>query len=253
MVKILPVPYNAYYYSVTQIEAQSHGKAPKPSTQLYATGFFFIHQARIYLITNRHVVIYEKEGRYPDHLKFYIHMSKDNPKLTKDITIPLYGDEKKLWLEHIDNDPSDDKKIIDVAAIDVHKELIDYYDHIECWSTKNTQITLESVFNSFINVSLIGYPLGFYDKENMLPINRSGTLASMYGQNFNDRPRFLVDIITHKGCSGAPVYLAMGDGKHLWGDLLGVLSGTEGQLNLGYVWYSYLIPQIIEKKHLDGS
>lgn len=249
----MSLKYNAYYYSVTQIESQSHGQAPQPSTHLLASGFFFAHRGKKYLITNRHIVINEKTGMFPDHLKFYIHLNKDDPKSIRYVSVPLYKDCRKLWLEHVDNDPSDDKKIIDVVAIEISSEMNHYDKCINYWSTKNMELHDASLYNSFINISLIGYPLGFYDEENMLPIKRSGAIASLYGADFRERPRFLVDIITHKGCSGSPVFLEIGDGNHLYGDLLGVLSGAKAGLNLGYAWHSYLITQIIERKQLDDK
>jgi len=54
--------------SVTIIEMIATGLAPKPSTLGTATGFFFESNDRKFLVTNRHVVINERIGKYPDNL-----------------------------------------------------------------------------------------------------------------------------------------------------------------------------------------
>ena len=238
--------YNPYFYSVTQLYTSCEGYAPKSSILTKATGFFYVHEARFYLITNRHVIIDEKNERYPDSVRLYVHLNKEKPEDIKYVTKRIY-DEKRApwWLEHKSNVKGN---IVDVIAIPIHDEIIDYAKSIAYWSEKNLPRDGASYLNSFINLSFLGYPLGFYDEKNNLPVKRSGTPASVYGIPFDGRPRFLLDVISHPGASGSPVCLPIGD--LLDGDLVGILSGSHPKTGLAYVWYSFLIPEIINDNNL---
>ncbi len=235
--------YNSYFYSVTQLHTLCNGFAPLPSTLIKATGFFYIQKGRFYLITNRHVIIDEEKGIYGDSVRFYVHLNKEKPDDVKYLTVRLYGEDKKpLWLEHTANIKN---SIIDVIAIPIHDEIIDYHDSIEFWSEKNQPLEGVGYLNSFINLSYVGYPLGFFDEINKLPLKRSGTPSSLYGIEFRKKQRFLLDVISHPGASGSPVYLPIGS-EIMTGDLIGVLSGSHPGTGLVYVWYSSLIPEIID-------
>jgi len=54
-------------------------------------------------------------------------------------------------------------------------------------------------------VSVVGYPLGWRDKVNRLPLWKTGHIASEPGEDFDGQPRFLVDITGRQGMSGSPV------------------------------------------------
>lgn len=56
------------------------------------------------------------------------------------------------------------------------------------------------------NVTMIGYPIGLYDKVHNLPIARRGALATPFLIDFNGRPEFVVDIGAFRGSSGSPVF-----------------------------------------------
>jgi len=114
---------------------------------------------------------------------------------------------------------------------------------------------------------IIGYPRGFSDAVNNLPIARNGLLASQYGLKFDGLPLCLVDANLHPGMSGSPVFakqsniwrsgpsrtLAIGRGDNTY--FLGVFSATvstilsdstQEPLGLGFVWYGNLIEDIID-------
>jgi len=195
------------------------------------------------MITNRHVIIDEDKEIYGDSVRFYVHLNKEKPDDVKYLTVRLYDEDKQpLWLEHTSNAK---KSIVDVVAIPIHDEIIEYNDSIEFWSEGNQPRDGVEYLNSFINLSYIGYPLGFFDEINKLPLKRSGTPSSVYGIDFRNKPRFLLDVISHSGASGSPVYLPIGSDIRA-GDLVGVLSGSHPGTGLVYVWYSSLIPEIID-------
>jgi hypothetical protein len=90
-------------------------------------------------------------------------------------------------------------------------------------------------------VTLLGYPDGFYDERNYLPVARRGTTATPIWVDWNGKPEFLVDIAGFSGNSGGPVllydpgaYPIRGGGLSLVGrlHLVGVLWGVFEQKNL---------------------
>lgn len=54
-------------------------------------------------------------------------------------------------------------------------------------------------------VSVVGYPLGFRDRANKLPVWKTGHIASEPDVDFDGDPRFLIDITGRPGMSGSPV------------------------------------------------
>lgn len=123
------------------------------------------------------------------------------------------------------------------------------------------------------DVLIAGYPRGFYDDVNMYPIVKSGIIASRWGANFQGRPLFLVDAKLFPGSSGSvvlskPVNIAVINKKLSYNEdkqfvFLGIFSGEpfvshrpiefedmilikKDSFNVGHVWYSSLVPDIIE-------
>ncbi len=120
---------------------------------------------------------------------------------------------------------------------------------------------------------VIGYPRGFYDQVNLYPIVKSGIIASRWGASFNGNPYFLIDAKLFPGSSGSvviskPSSIAYEGGQIFYNKekqfaFLGVFSGEPYQehqpielddltiirksgYNVGVVWYSYLIEEIIQ-------
>jgi hypothetical protein len=56
-------------------------------------------------------------------------------------------------------------------------------------------------------VLFIGYPKGFWDTTNCLPIVRRGITASPFGVDFDGQRQFLIDAPVYPGSSGSPVVL----------------------------------------------
>ena len=54
-------------------------------------------------------------------------------------------------------------------------------------------------------VHAIGYPLGWKDRANKLPVWKAGHVASEPEEQFDSEPRILIDITGRLGLSGAPV------------------------------------------------
>ena len=57
----------------------------------------------------------------------------------------------------------------------------------------------------------MGYPFGWHDEVNNLPIARVGHLSSPFKIPFRGKPVMLGDIETHQGMSGGPVFIRLED------------------------------------------
>ena len=106
---------------------------------------------------------------------------------------------------------------------------------------------------------IVGYPLGFSDDINNLPVYRKGMIASSYPVEFEQYPYFLIDSNLHEGTSGSPVLnspnnmLTDSQGRGLHSNkslLLGIHSAEhvveEEPLGLCVIWYPKVITEIIE-------
>ena len=111
------------------------------------------------------------------------------------------------------------------------------------------------------NVLILGFPLGFHDALNNLPIVRSATIASSFSHPFKGEPYFLTDARLHRGMSGSPVIvktpgLLRANDTHApeW-RLLGIHSSSldvsdrdpsqDERLALNTTWYASLIPEML--------
>lgn len=69
-------------------------------------------------------------------------------------------------------------------------------------------------------IIFIGYPTGFFDKTNFLPVMRSGTIASIPYIDFENKKQILIDAQVFPGSSGSPVFVEV-EGQY---KLLGIVS-----------------------------
>jgi len=114
------------------------------------------------------------------------------------------------------------------------------------------------------DVIVMGYPLGFSDSTNNLPLFRTASIASVYGVNFQGLERCILDGNIQPGMSGSPIFMKPtparinknGVASFLSSSidayfLLGILSqaipvpvgpGAEAYIGLADCWY----PDILE-------
>ena len=230
------------------------------------TGFFYGNKNSlgiidtVFLVTNYHVVTGNSPGstqpRQGDRIVFYIHKDQDDPKEVKQIALPLYSlAGTPLWeqsTEHADAD------VVLLALPKAAFEGIAMFVFIDDHTRTDIRIRPTSP------ATLLGYPYGFSDTTNKLPVWKTGHVASEPQVDFNGKPAFLVDVSAFPGMSGSPV-LAVANGVYEDESqimrtgrvvrLLGVFSAmpvvrsqTPGQadvsLQLGYVWKASLIADL---------
>lgn len=113
------------------------------------------------------------------------------------------------------------------------------------------------------DVLVIGYPKGFFDTFNKLPVLKTGVLNTPLGLHFNGLDAFLLDFKYYAGSSGsliiskptrlaydaagllqtntAPQYLFLGvyQGEEVWNDI------APESADLGLGWYYYMVQEAI--------
>ncbi|MEO9528424.1 serine protease [Roseibium sp.] len=219
-----------------------------------ASGFFFRREERLFLVTNRHVVIDDASDHHPTRLEIELHNNPDNLAESIWWSMPLYRDGVSLWRQGTDTAGE-----IDVAVIEVDKSslpenltyrafgpehLVKPQDHVEIGSS----------------ILVVGFPLGFHDTLHHMPVVRQAVVASSFGFRFQGMGYFLTDARTHRGISGAPVVMRAPELDSLEGDLpwnlLGVHSarldvGTRDMeldeaLGLNCAWYADILLTLTE-------
>lgn len=209
------------------------------------TGFYFaLSQGTgsvLFLVTNHHVLTgygpTENKPPMGNNIVFYLHKDANHPGMTKEIRFPLFTKNKKpVWLG------SKDLPEADVAVIPVVSSLVadvKVFGITSDWTTANIKLRPTST------VTLIGYPYGYYDKKNCLPIWKTGSMASEPDTDFEGKPLLLVDISAFPGMSGSPAF-AIAHGAY---------EMIEGPTTVGHV-QKFLgifasMPLITENKYLE--
>jgi hypothetical protein len=237
-------------FVTTRLEIQKGG-----GTIGGATGFFFHDGGREFLATNRHVVVDEEGGQHPDALKMLLHANRADLKATKPVVARLQRSGAPTWLQH----PDYDLLKCDVVLVPMDPTTLDQQNLMNFKGASITCTTSEIInthlVNPFGDLAIVGYPRGFHDAANNLPVYRRASVASCYGVDFNGMPYFLVDANLHPGTSGSPV---VNTHHTLWGGpkaytLFGVHSAqhvVRGEpLGLNVVWYANLLPEIARQIH----
>lgn len=224
-----------------------------------ATGFFYLKDDAVYLITNRHVLRDEQKGHRPDTLRLRMHADPNDLAKNVDFDLPLYSKGVSLWFTH----PIYPNPPIDIAVVTLDQARIKL-GHFFRGLSKQNFLPDNLVIGPGEDVMAIGFPRGLSDSTHNLPILRNAMIASAYGVPFQGQPMFLIDANLHPGMSGSAVLTKP---KNTWQTkegatailtgtpiyLLGVHSATLSSnlptgvepLGLGTVWYANLIEEII--------
>jgi Trypsin-like peptidase domain len=214
-----------------------------------ATGFFFERDGRLYVVTNRHVVLDEPSKHHPDRVEIELHVNPENLGDTVQFSIPLYKEGKSTWREGMDSAGA-----IDVVALLLERDVLPKKMLYQAFKPEQLFRKLDQV-EIGASVLIVGFPLGVYDTLHRLPVARQASVASSFGIRFQGKGCFLTDARLHRGTSGAPVVmrkLAPGDGrKDFPWMLLGVHasrldvvnrdSSQDESLDLNFAWYADIL------------
>jgi S1-C subfamily serine protease len=214
-----------------------------------ATGFFFERDGRLFLVTNRHVVLDEASDHRPDRLQIELHVDPDNAALTTNFIIPLYQGNQPAWLEGIDPAGT-----VDVVAVQLERPALPEKLLIKPFTADHLIEQLDEI-EVGTRVLIVGFPLGFHDTLHHLPVVRQAVIASAFGLRFQGQGYFLTDAQMHRGTSGAPVVARQTGQRSGRGDLPWMLLGVHAarmdvknrdveqdeRLNLNCAWYADII------------
>ena len=190
-------------YTTAKIDIESRN-APRS----FGTGFFYeaplndgTGRVILLLISNKHVFKNAKG-------KLIISLNrKKEPNKGAGETTPNFGDIVPFEMEEFDDryfvHPNQE---VDLACVNV--------SHIA--STDVFYRSLTPGFLTAINYDLVaagseiifvGYPQGYYDKANNLPLIRKGSIASMPHVDFDGKGQVVIDVQIFPGSSGSPVFV----------------------------------------------
>lgn len=234
-----------------------------------------------WFITNRHVVLHKDANGKDvllDKMVFCLRkISSDQNVEWFEISLSKEELKESLRLHPDEN--------VDVVAINISKKIRDIIDAISRKDLENNICIPTTLSNRDLpdekpipievtsDIIVASYPKGFYDTTNKFPIIKSGIVASAWGFYFKGLPMFEIDAQLFPGSSGGlviskPTNFGFANGQILKTEskefvFLGVYSGeysfqeeiqTDNKpikinksYGLGNVWYSHLIPQIIDK------
>lgn len=236
---------------------------------------------KYWLVTNRHVILPQIDNveYVPDRFTFHLRKNVGGTIMWEAI---ILSKDQLLSLAKFHQDSA-----VDVGLIDISGFIQTIINNIADKKIENNILLPTTLSNNNLpenqpitidvtsDIIVASYPKGFYDKLNKFPIVKSGIVASAWGLNFNGSPIFQIDAQLFPGSSGGlvlskPTHIAMINGNLSYSEtkqfvLLGIYSGEfkwyeeieigdkkykmGNSYGLGNVWYSNLIPQIIN----DGT
>jgi S1-C subfamily serine protease len=164
-----------------------------------ASGFFFLRDDRLFVVTSRHVLFDETSSHFPDRIEIELHIDDDNLTRSTGFSMLLYRDGKQVWRQG--SDASGD---IDVAVIEIDRSALPEPTIYRAFTPAHLP-GARDLIETGASVLVVGFPLGFHDTLHHMPVVRQGVIASSFGLRFQGQGFFLTDARTHRGASGSPV------------------------------------------------
>jgi len=219
-----------------------------------ATGFFFARDDKLFLVTNRHVVLDEASDHRPNWLKIELHVDPENVAVTTQFAIPLYRGTEPVWRQGVDSAGT-----VDVVALQLERAALPNKLLLQPFTSDHLVEQLDEI-EVGTRVLVVGFPLGFHDTLHHLPVVRQAVIASAFGIRFQGQGYFLTDAQMHRGTSGAPVVARMttqrSGRRELPWMLLGIHAARmdvtnrdteqDERLNLNCAWYADVIMTLTE-------
>jgi hypothetical protein len=209
------------------------------------TGFFFSYPAEPgkalqVLVTNKHVVA--NAVAYD----LYFHEAEGEPGEHFRPSGKIHGFRLRILDQGWFNHPSDDVDLCAMPIEPFRQEAERAGKKLFLTTLSTEHIPDDHVIHQLLaleTVTMIGYPIGLWDKVNNLPISRRGMTASHPRVDFNGKRIGVVDIAAFPGSSGSPVLIVNEGGYAIPG---GFVAGGSRILLLGIL---YAGPQF----EADGS
>lgn len=213
-----------------------------------ASGFYFQRGERLFIVTSRHIVVDEASQHFPTRIEIELHTDPANLAQSTNYSIPLYRNGNSIWRQGKDSAGEIDVAVVEIERPSLPKTTVYQAFTPDHLAGENDRVEIGS------SLLVVGFPLGFHDTLHHMPVARHAIIASSYGMRFQGEGYFLTDARTHRGTSGAPIVMRVGDQKRLgtlpW-LLLGVHSarldvGTrdlklDEALGLNCAWYADIL------------
>ncbi|WP_323001415.1 serine protease [Denitromonas sp.] len=193
-----------------------------------ATGFYFARGDRLFLVTSRHVMFDEPSGHFPDRIEIELHTNPANNVESTGFSMLLYRDGKSMWRQGEDSAGE-----VDVAVLEIDRAALPSTASFKAFTPQHLLSHLDQV-EVGSSLLVVGFPLGFHDTLNHMPVVRQAIIASSFGLRFQGKGYFLTDARTHRGTSGAPVVMRVDAPSPELGDLPWMLLGVHSaRLDVG--------------------
>jgi S1-C subfamily serine protease len=228
-------------------------KPPQALGVMSGTGFLMfgevgISKAKVYLVTNRHIL--PPEGRAKDIQLRMVVRQNDGAAKIEEISVPIVGsDGKYLPSVRLHPDPATDVAAVNIATAAFGSKFESLIEAIKTGKYLNRSMLLpaQKMRSEGIGVGsqvyILGYPAAIFDPRNVFPVLRVGVISTdpQDGFSFNQELQrtlhfpehingFLLDANIYPGSSGSLVVLApenCGCGKAPARPyILGIISGS---------------------------
>lgn len=145
---------------------------------------FFEHDARLYLVTSRHVLDDKSSQHFPDRIEIELHTHSDNIAISTGFSMPLYQDGQQVWCQGCDTAGE-----IDVAVIEINRAALPNTAVYHAFTPQHLPDPSEQV-EIGSSLLVVDFPLGFHDTLHHIPVMRQVIVASSFGLRFKDEGYF---------------------------------------------------------------
>lgn len=247
------------------------------SRMAHATGFFYRHNDRQYLVTNWHVVsgrnpltglLESQQGYIPQRISFHgfeVFRNGTDVEFRRRRWRFEWGEE---MAELLSQPQTIDGRVVDLWAFPLPAGIL--FEQDDARQIFVNSHTASCFVNDHANLDIgtasgddcfiVGYPLSNYSGA-MFPVWKRGSIASEPLVGLGAYGAFLIDAATTKGMSGSPVYRFQRGPAVLQGERVTQVTGFNfigiygGRLqnrelestNLGYAWLRSDLPRLIDQ------
>ena len=259
-------------------------KPPQPLGVMNGTGFLLfgnvgLTKARVFLVTNRHVL--PPEGQPKEiQLRLVVRQNNGAAKI-EEISVPIVGnDGKYLPNVRVHSDPATDVAVVNIATAAFGAKFESLIEAIKTGNYLSSSMLLPTRRMSAEGVGvgsqvyILGYPAAIFDPRNVSPVLRVGVISTdpQEGFNFSSELRrtmnfpehidgFLLDANIYPGSSGslvvqAPENCGCNKNSEQRPYILGIVSGSipifdaslhsYSRIGLGMVYSADTIREVLD-------
>lgn len=160
---------------------------------------------KLYLITNKHVLRGNTLKGTIVEIKLRLNFVKQYNVKGPIESIYITVEPASVPIKEHPDEMYGDLCSIDISTVIKDFEATTKFKLLYYAYTNDLLATDFTKFGIYDDIAMIGYPAGYYDDTNNLPILRGGKIASVPGKNWNNYPMFLIDCSCFPGSSGSPV------------------------------------------------